>query len=147
MAETTEPVELVSVKRAMRVAEFRAALREFQSRTEEVARNWGLTPQRYLLLLFVKGAAGGAERATLSELTERMKLSPNTVTELVIRAEEAGLVRRRTAKHDLRFVHVSLTAEGESALGGAMAENAQYRRGLARRFDALESAFRAALRR
>lgn len=137
----------MSMKRVLRIADLRAALREFESRSDQVARRWGLTPQRYLLLLFVKGAPEGNERATMTELKDRMKLSPNTISDLVARAEEAGLVVRTPAKHDLRVVHVTLTPEGERLLEGALLESDEYRREFARRFDALDAAFRAAQRR
>lgn len=143
---TAQP-QVVPVKRILRIAEFRGALREFESRSEEVVRRWGLTPQRYLLLLFVKGAPDGSERATMTELKDRMKLSPNTVSDLVSRAEDAGLVVRTPAKHDLRVVHVTLTPEGERLLLGAVSDSDDYRREFARRFEALDAAFRAAQRR
>ena len=131
----------------MRIADFRASVREFESRSEEVIRRVGLTPQRYLLLLFVKGAADGSERATMSELKERMRLSPNTVSDLVSRAEEAGLVIRTPAKHDLRVVFVSSTPEGDRLLDAAISQSEEYRREFSRRFEALRSAFQAAQRR
>ena len=49
------------------VAEFRAALRKFLRRSELVADSCGLTPQRYLLLLMIKGASDG--RVTYLRLT------------------------------------------------------------------------------
>ena len=45
------------------VASFRAALRSFLADSDRVARASGLTPQRHLLLLMIKGAADGSERA------------------------------------------------------------------------------------
>ena len=84
---------------AIHVANFRAALRDFQHETERVARKSGLTPQRYLLLLMVKGAADGSGQTT--------------VTELVKRAETAGLVEREQSEADARVAHIRLTAEGE----------------------------------
>ena len=48
-----------------RVAEFRAALRRFQARSDQAARSADLTPQRYLLLVTIKGAPDGSERATV----------------------------------------------------------------------------------
>src|SRR5437763_489916 len=44
------------------VAEFRAGLRQFLRRSERIAREAGLTPQRYLLLLMIKGAVDGVDR-------------------------------------------------------------------------------------
>jgi DNA-binding MarR family transcriptional regulator len=98
------------------VAEFRSALRRFLRRTETVARTAGLTPQRYLLLLMVKGAPDGSETSTVTELSTRLHLAQSTVTELVGRAEEAGLLRRRPSGRDGRVAHVSLTEEGERRL-------------------------------
>jgi len=98
------------------VAEFRASLRQFLRRTERIARQSGLTPQRYLLLLMVKGAPDGSERSTVTELSDRLQLAQSTVTELVSRAEEAGLVAREQAQHDARVAHLRLTPEGERSL-------------------------------
>jgi DNA-binding MarR family transcriptional regulator len=98
---------------AIHVANFRAALRSFQNETERVARAKGLTPQRYFLLLMIKGAADGSEQTTVTELSDRLKLAQSTVTELVKRAETAGLVEREQSDADARVAHIRLTAEGE----------------------------------
>ena len=104
------------VNDVMAVAELRAALRQFLRRSERVARQSGLTPQRYLLLLMIKGAPGGSEQSTVTELSERLQLAQSTVTELVRRAEEAGLVAREQSHTDARVAHLRLTAEGERRL-------------------------------
>ncbi len=98
------------------VAEFRAALRGFLRRTERIARQSGLTPQRYLLLLMVKGAPDGSEQSTVTELSERLQLAQSTVTELVSRAEETGLIEREQSQTDARVAHLRLTEEGERRL-------------------------------
>jgi DNA-binding MarR family transcriptional regulator len=103
------------------VAEFRSALRRFLRRTETVARSAGLTPQRYLLLLMIKGAPDGSEMSTVTELSDRLQLAQSTVTELVGRAEQAGLVTRRPSQIDARVAHVSLTDEGQRRLDRAFA--------------------------
>jgi DNA-binding MarR family transcriptional regulator len=100
----------------LHVAEFRSALRRFLRRSETVARNAGLTPQRYLLLLMVKGAPDGSGTSTVTELSERLQLAQSTVTELVGRAEEAGLLSRRPSDQDGRVAHVTLTEEGQRRL-------------------------------
>jgi len=100
----------------MAVAEFRAALRQFQRRSERVARKSGLTPQRYLLLMMIKGAPSGGEQSTVTELAERLQLAQSTVTELVHRAEEAGLVAREQSQRDARVAYLRLTPEGERRL-------------------------------
>jgi DNA-binding MarR family transcriptional regulator len=100
----------------LQVAEFRSALRRFLRQSETVARRAGLTPQRYLLLLMVKGAPDGSETSTVTELSERLQLAQSTVTELVGRAEQAGLLLRRPSEIDGRVAHVCLTEEGERRL-------------------------------
>ena len=107
---------------AIHVAAFRAALRSFLRESELVARASGLTPQRYLLLLMIKGAPDGSERATVTELVERLGLAQSTVTELVNRAEETGLVERSRADHDGRVAYLCLTAEGERRLAAAFTQ-------------------------
>ena len=77
-----------------RAAALRAAVRQFLRRGEHVARAAGLTPQRHALLLMIKGAPDGGERATVTELSERLQLAQNTVTDLVARSEAAGLLER-----------------------------------------------------
>jgi DNA-binding MarR family transcriptional regulator len=69
-------------------------------RSEQVAREEGLTPQQYFLLLLIKGAPDGAERATVTDLAQRLQLGQSTVTELVQRAAEAGFLRRQPSADD-----------------------------------------------
>jgi DNA-binding MarR family transcriptional regulator len=98
------------------VAEFRAALRTFLRQSERVARRSGLTPQRYLLLLMIKGAPDGSRQSTVTELAKRLQLAQSTVTELVSRAEESGLVERQQSGRDGRVAYLRLTPEGERRL-------------------------------
>jgi DNA-binding MarR family transcriptional regulator len=113
-----------------RAASFRVALREFTRETEQAARKSGLTPQRYLLLLLIKGAEDGSERATISELGKRLQLAQSTVTELVNRAAQAGLVTRGTSPDDGRVVYVQLTEEGDRRFAQAFRALAHERRAL-----------------
>lgn len=105
-----------------RAAELRVALRRFLRLSEQVARRNRLTPQRYLLLLMIKGAPDGSERSTVTQLAERLQLAQSTVTELVRRAESVGLVKREPSPRDGRVAYLSLTAEGERRLEGAVAD-------------------------
>lgn len=109
----------VDTDAVMHVAAFRAALRSFLRESEVAARASGLTPQRYLLLLMIKGAPDGSERATVTDLVERLGLAQSTVTELVSRAEEIGLVERAQSGDDGRVMHLRVTAEGERRLAAA----------------------------
>jgi DNA-binding MarR family transcriptional regulator len=119
--------EQLTAEAAMRGAEFRAALRRFLRRSERVARASGLTPQRYLLLLMIKGAPDGSEQSTVTELAERLQLAQSTVTELVSRAEEVGLVEREQSPADGRVAHLRLTEEGERRLARSFATMAAER--------------------
>jgi DNA-binding MarR family transcriptional regulator len=121
------------------VAEFRAALRAFLRRTERIARQSGLTPQRYLLLLMVKGAPDGSEQSTVTELSERLKLAQSTVTELVSRAEETGLIEREQSQTDARVAHLRLTEEGERRLMQAFTGLATERSNLRNAFAHLDA--------
>src|SRR5438067_3051867 len=106
----------VPASEVARVADFRAALRAFLRKAERNARKSGLTPQRYLLLLMIKGAADGSEQSTVTELADRLQLAQSTVTELVRRAEETGLLEREQSHSDARVVHLRLTPEGARRL-------------------------------
>jgi DNA-binding MarR family transcriptional regulator len=114
-----------------KAATFRVALRAFLRQTERSAQHAGLTPQRYLLLLLVKGAEDGSSRATISELAKRLHLAQSTVTELVNRAASAGLVRRSASSEDARVVYVELTEEGEERFAAAFDAMLDERRRLA----------------
>jgi DNA-binding MarR family transcriptional regulator len=109
-------------------AELRGALRKFLRASERVAREEGLTPSRFLLLLMIKTTPGS--RSTVTELAERMQLTQSTVTELVTRAETAGLVRRTQSEQDARVYWLELTPVGDDRLARAVARNGPERRRL-----------------
>jgi DNA-binding MarR family transcriptional regulator len=127
-----------SVADVVSVAEFRSALRRFLRRSERIARRSGLTPQRHLLLLMIKGAPDGSEQSTVTELAERLQLAQSTVTELVSRAEEAGLLEREQSAEDGRVAHLRLTAEGERRLATSFTNHATERHELQEAFRHLE---------
>ena len=124
---------------AVPVAEFRAALRGFLRTSERNARAAGLTPQRYLLLLMIKGAPGGHERSTVTELAERLQLAQSTVTELVSRAEEIGLVARERSPDDGRIAILRLTPDGEQRLAESFTSNERERQALRQAFEHLQA--------
>lgn len=131
-------MDQIAPKDAYHVAEFRAALRRFLRTTERNARAAGLTPQRYMLLLMIKGAANGSERSTVTELAERLQLAQSTVTELVRRAEENGLIERERSAADGRVAFLRLSQEGERRLSRSFTTNEMERRTLAEAFSHLE---------
>jgi DNA-binding MarR family transcriptional regulator len=106
-------------------AELRAALRKFFRSSERIAREEGLTPSRYLLLLMICSSRDG--RSTVTELAERMQLTQSTVTELVSRSESAGLVSRKQSEKDARVFWLQLTEEGLARLARAVVRNGRER--------------------
>jgi DNA-binding MarR family transcriptional regulator len=132
-------VAAITTSDIVAVAAFRAALRGFLRRTERIARQSGLTPQRYLLLLMVKGAPDGSEKSTVTELSERLQLAQSTVTELVSRAEETGLIEREQSQTDARVAHLRLTEEGERRLMLAFTGLATERSNLRNAFTHLDA--------
>jgi len=129
----------LAVEDVVRVAEFRAALRQFLRHSERTARSSGLTPQRHLLLLMIKGAPDLSQQSTVTELSERLQLAQSTVTELVRRAEEAGLLAREQSANDARVAHLRLTDEGERRLALAFTNLARERADLRDAFRHLDA--------
>ena len=80
----------------------------------------------------IKGAADGSQQATVNELVGRLALSQSTVSELIDRSAEAGLVVRIPSTSDARVVLVRVTPEGERRLAETVsalrAERAALRR-------------------
>ena len=97
------------------MAEYRYAMRRFLRFSEEAAREAGVTPQQYQLMLAIKGYPK-REYANITELAERMQLDHHSTVGLVDRTEDRGLVRREQGKVDRRQVNVRLTPAGESLL-------------------------------
>lgn len=127
----------------MAIASFRAALRAFENAAEEAARAADLTPQRYLLLLMVKGATGGDERATINDVAERLRVEAHTITGAVSRAEEAGLVVREACDQDRRRTWIRLTREGERRLARVVAALEEQRDELLKAVDGVAAHARA----
>jgi DNA-binding MarR family transcriptional regulator len=100
----------------IKVAEFRASLQHFLRENDRIARRHGLTAQRYLLLLMIKGAPDGTGRSTVTELSRRLQLAQHTVTDQVARGVRAGLIRRSASAEDRRVIQLSLSPKGERSL-------------------------------
>jgi DNA-binding MarR family transcriptional regulator len=122
-------------------AELRTALRAFNRRSEQAAREEGVTPQQYLLLLLIRGAPDGSQRATVTDLARRLQLGQSTVTELVQRAEEAGYVQRSASGNDARVSWLSLTPEGSRRLAAVVTNLGPERRRLVELLGSLSTDF------
>lgn len=103
-------------------AALREALRTFQRHSETVTRAHGLTPRTYQLLLMIKTARAGDGSIGLPELEQRLQLGKSTVTELVLRTERRGLVRRELDRTRPRGIAVRLTPAGDRKLAKAVSE-------------------------
>jgi len=129
------------VDELLRAAAFRSELRRFLRRSDELATDLGLTPQRYDLLLQLKAAPDG--HSTVTELGKRLHLRQTAVTELVKRAEEAGLVQRRRSDQDRRVFLLELTEDGDRRVTLVFNALRRDRAAFARAFEQLDLHFRA----
>ena len=97
------------------LSELRRRIRHFLSEGDTAARQVGLEPQQYLLLLAIRGLPAG-EEATVRTLAERLALRHHSAVELIDRLETHGYVRRSRDRDDRRRVLVSLLPRGERML-------------------------------
>ena len=81
---------------------------------------------------------------TPSELADRERVQRPTVTRVLARLEEAGLVERAADPGDRRCSLVSISAEGRELLDAVRARKDAF---LSRRIDALDTADRETLER
>lgn len=97
------------------LAELRYRIRHFLHEGDAAARQCGLEPQQYLLLLAVRGLPERTD-ATIRTLAERLALKHNSAVELIDRMEEHGYVQRIRSPIDRRCVLVSLLPAGKKLL-------------------------------
>lgn len=73
----------------------------------------GLTYPQYLVMLVLWEWQGEPPaQPSVKALGERLMLDSGTLTPLLKRLEQLGLVERRRARHDEREVHLRLTTQG-----------------------------------
>lgn len=97
------------------LAEFRYRIRIFLNGSEEAARNAGLEPQQYMLMLALRGLPADLE-PSIREMAERLQLRHHSVVELVDRLERRQYLRRERSRIDRRQVILHLTPRGEKIL-------------------------------
>jgi DNA-binding MarR family transcriptional regulator len=119
-----------------RLLRLRTDLRRFLRWSEEKAAAAGLTPMQHQLLLAVRGHTGH-DGPTVGDLADSLLLRHHSVVGLLDRAEDAGLVRRRTDRADRRVVRVALTATGRRRLASLTAEHVVELRRVGARFAEL----------
>jgi len=98
----------LSLEEYRELAEFRHQIRCFLSITEENAKETGLEPETYLLLLAVQGLPEGA-RPTIPELANRMCLTREAVSGLVDQAASRTEVTRSSAEGNEDWVKLTRT--------------------------------------
>lgn len=111
------------------LASFRRALRKYLRYVEEAAREIGLTPQQYLVLLSIKGNPD-REWMSIGELASTLQLKHHAIVGLVDRCQSGGLVSRDPDPKDRRVVRVSLTEQGDRALESLASKNLDQLRAL-----------------
>ena len=111
-----------------RLLELRDGLRRFLRWSEDQARAAGLTPAQHQLLLAVRGHGAPP---TIGEVAEHLLLRHHSAVELVDRAEQGGLLRRRPDAADHRVVRVELTPLGARRLATVAALHREELRRLA----------------
>jgi DNA-binding MarR family transcriptional regulator len=111
----SRPIRGVASVDYQTLADLRYQIRRFLRIRELAAREAGVEPQQYLVLLQVKGLAGRGA-ATIGTLAERLQIRHHAVVQLVDRLEARGMVERRRDGHDKRAVVVALCPSGETVL-------------------------------
>ena len=132
----TQPVPTVA--EAARVAEFRVALRRFQHQTDVVARRVRDHASLVPAPPADQGVPDLSEQTTVTALADRLQLAQSSVTELVSRAEQAGLLERKPSSTDARVVHLRLSAQGEEIFARAFRSLASEREALRESIAGLE---------
>lgn len=90
-----------------------------------------VTPPQFNALQAVARAGG----LTMGELCQQLYLASSTVTALVDRLEEAGLVERVRDGHDKRVVRLSVTEAGYRVMDQVMSARIAYLRTVLDRLD------------
>jgi DNA-binding MarR family transcriptional regulator len=97
------------------LAEFRYQIHRYLAFSDQAAREAGLHPGQYRLLLIAKGLPEGLE-PTIGNLAERLGLRHHSTVELVDRLEQRGLIQRERSDRHRSFVFVRITSKGEALL-------------------------------
>ncbi len=109
------PKEDIGLQDYRATAEFRYQIRRFLRASEQIAREYGLNPQQYQLMLAVKGLPDD-HAATIGEIAERLQIQHHSTVERAARLSATGLGRRTRDSEDRRQVLLELTAKGEKTL-------------------------------
>ncbi len=107
-----------------------ARLARYFGISERAAKQAGITPLQYLLLLHLRGYPG-REWATVGELAARLQASAHGTAALVSRCEAQGYIKRKRSSSDRRCVEIRLTRKAEAVLNRVAALHREELRALA----------------
>jgi DNA-binding MarR family transcriptional regulator len=97
-------------------------LREFLRFAEEQARQEGITPQQYVLLVVTRGHED-YPNVTIGDIAQALQVRQSSASLLVDRSVRRGLLDRREDPVDRRRAIVQLTDQGQQVLDVIMAAN------------------------
>ena len=97
------------------LAELRYRIRQFLRQGDATAREEGLEPQQYLMLLAIRGLPPDVP-GKIRALADRLAVKHHSAVELVDRLEQHGYVKRTRSREDKRQVLVSLLPKGQKVL-------------------------------
>jgi DNA-binding MarR family transcriptional regulator len=110
-----QPLEASQEAVLRNLADLRYQLRRFMHFSEEITAKFHLPPQQYQLSLQIGGAAPG-EITSVAYLASRLRMRQQTLVELGVRCELAGLIFRRADPQDRRIGVLELTDTGRYML-------------------------------
>ena len=100
------------------------AYQAFEAYTMPHIKSWGLTPAQFDVI----ATLGNTEGMTFRELGERTLIYKTTLTSVVDRLQERGLVERRPSTTDRRSTLAVLTAQGDALFQEAFQDHTEHLR-------------------
>lgn len=89
--------------------------------TREMLTQYGLTLPQYYALIHLRNNC-----MTMGELCSHLYLASSTVTDLVDRMENAGLVKRARSEEDRRIIRLELLPPGEEVVKRVMDDRMEF---------------------
>lgn len=117
---------------------FSRLMRSFGQR---LAAEGGLTGPQFFLLSFL----AQQKSATVSQLAEALHVKPSSITVMLDRLENSGLIVRSREQQDRRVVQISLSVAGRQVLEEARQKRRQLLKGYLSKLDEEEQQFLLAI--
>ena len=95
----------------------RRIIRATDSHSKRLSKEFGLTTPQLLILQSIRDLGD----VTIRHISNEVNLSQATVTTIIDRLEDRGMVTRRRSEEDKRKVYTALTGEGKKILKNAPA--------------------------